>query len=80
MSVQSLPKIVACVSLACLGALALGGSRYMGVGVGKAGGRLEVLATSEACPRALSPALQDPLGASSLIGGPQGRPGNRLRA
>ena len=41
---------------------------------------LVVLATPEACPRVLGPALQDPLSASSLTGSPPGSVWARLTA
>lgn len=44
------------------------------------GGGLVVLATPEACPRVLGPALQDPLSASSLTGSPPGSVWARLTA
>lgn len=76
---KALPKTVAGLSPACLGALALGGSRYTGVEVNEERGQV-ILATPKACPRVRGPALQDPLSASSLTRSPQGICVARLRA
>ena len=52
---------------------------HVGVEGGK-GRELVVLATPEACPRVLGPALQDPRSASSLTGSPPGSVWVRLIA